>query len=261
MLVILYGCNYMPPVLNLKQKPSNTCPDIPEITLKPENVENIYLGSEVMKKSNTAKLGQSIGYTFEAKTGQQLSVETKQNICFWVYSPENKILTNTKNLPNNGKYIIQIAALEGSTTFDLSLGLDVVKASEKPVTSVSTASVSTTSVSNASKTVARPAPDEFIKNHYTVLNNRDYRTTWSQLSPQFQSISGNFSNYVQWWDSVRSIKLISVNIVNNFKETAIVDVNLEYVMNTGLAFYDNKPRIYLIWDESSKNWKINKKSA
>ncbi|OCR02607.1 hypothetical protein BCD67_17875 [Oscillatoriales cyanobacterium USR001] len=78
--------------------------------------------TETIQESGQARAGKYIGYAFEAQSGQELSYRTKDNICVWVYAPDTQLLT-TKNLTQNGKYIIQISAPQGSTSFSLEMTL------------------------------------------------------------------------------------------------------------------------------------------
>jgi hypothetical protein len=68
------------------------------------------------------KPGQSTGFTFDAQSGQKLSYATAENVCVWVFTPDNKLL-NTQTIPQSGKYTIQVSAPKGSTTFNLTLSL------------------------------------------------------------------------------------------------------------------------------------------
>ncbi|MFM6788709.1 MAG: hypothetical protein ACKPJP_18865, partial [Microcystis panniformis] len=83
-----------------------------------ENLENVNLTTETITKSNQVSATKAVGYTFKGKSGQNLSYNTDDDICVWLYSPDNQILQGTK-LPEDGKYLLQIAAPKGSKTFKI----------------------------------------------------------------------------------------------------------------------------------------------
>lgn len=65
----------------------------------------------------------SQAYAFEAQAGQRLEYETKDDICIWVYTPDNQLI-DPKDIPATGKYIIQLAVPQGSKTFELVVRLE-----------------------------------------------------------------------------------------------------------------------------------------
>lgn len=123
MLLIVSGCNAPVQSANTVNSASNECPDKPEGSLDSDNVKSVSLGTQTVKESGMVSPGKYLGYTFEAKSGQKLSYRTSDNICTWVYTQDNQLLNSTE-LPQNGKYTIQVSALTGSTTFEIEMGLE-----------------------------------------------------------------------------------------------------------------------------------------
>ncbi len=119
-IALLVGC----------QQPSNPivipsvskCPEKLVPSLKGENVKTISLNTQEVKESGTAYLDTSIGFSFDAQSGQDFTYRTNDDICIWVYTPDTQILTGSK-LPRNGKYIVQVSAPRGQTTFNISMKL------------------------------------------------------------------------------------------------------------------------------------------
>lgn len=120
------------PACSTESNPLNTtkggvpgeCPEKPELVLSGKNVQQVALNSQMSKESGIVSQTKSIGYAFDAQKGQKLTYKTDENVCVWVYTPENELLNNAV-LPKGGKYTIQISAPKGSTTFELAMGLDV----------------------------------------------------------------------------------------------------------------------------------------
>ncbi|WP_152591962.1 hypothetical protein [Nostoc sphaeroides] len=236
---------------NSSQTILSQCPSKAQATLENRNVKPISLSNQTINESGIVNSNKSIGYSFEAKSGQKLSYKTNQDICIWIYTPDNQIL-NSGVLPMGGKYTIQISAIRGNTTFDLAMILEnITEVSNSPFSTESTTSASKQSDINSTKTTAslptktptysasnsssntsqKPDADSFVRNHYIALNNRRYSETWSQLSPRFKNLSESYSAYQQWWNSVREIKIGNIKIIQQTSDTATVDVELWYLMN------------------------------
>jgi hypothetical protein len=160
-LLTIYGCSQ--PVLNSSSSvissPSPGCSDQPAVSLRGEDVEEIALNEQTLTKSGQATATKSLGYQFDAESGQKLSYATDADICIWVYTPDNQII-NTLELPKDGAYIIQVSAPQGLRTFDLNMSLTSLQASSTPTPVPVQASVATTtntpSVTPNPSSVPRP---------------------------------------------------------------------------------------------------------
>lgn len=127
-LLIVLGCSHSPASDSV-----SGCPEKPQLSLKSEKVKSISLNEKTIVESGIASQSQSIGYSFEAREGQRFSYQTDENLCIWIYTPDNQVLTSGV-LPITGKYTVQVSALRGSTTFQLEMKLATAEA---PVISAS----------------------------------------------------------------------------------------------------------------------------
>ena len=133
-LLVLAGCSASVKSNNtVASSTSNKCPDKPAGSLSSDRVKSVYLDSETVKESALVSPGKDQGYAFEAKAGQQINYRTAQNICTWIFAPNNEIVNST-NLPLDGKYTMQVAALTGSTTFELEMSLKEPERASKSYT-------------------------------------------------------------------------------------------------------------------------------
>jgi len=259
-LLMLCGCNSLsnPSGQAVSNQPNtaNTCPDEPMGSLDSKKVKTIQLATQTVTESGQARVNEYLGYTFEAKAGQKLNYNTDDDICIWVYAPDNQLIAS-KDLSKTGKYTMQVSALKGSTTFELEMGFDSPKVSSSP----SPTSTRPPKQPTVKSTPKRPDADRFIKNHYTALNNRLYSSTWTKLSPQFKKIAGGYSEYTKWWNSVEEIKIGTIDLISQSSDAAVVDAQLRYVMNDGRVVKDSKSRIYLIWSSESDSWLFESKSV
>jgi hypothetical protein len=92
--------------------------------LENKNVENTTLSSTPVNYDGMLNIAESKGYKFTGKKGQKINYQLQSTTtCAWLYSADNKVL-DTVILPQDGTYILQIANLEGSGTFQLSVKID-----------------------------------------------------------------------------------------------------------------------------------------
>ncbi|MBK1987911.1 hypothetical protein A0J48_010225 [Sphaerospermopsis aphanizomenoides BCCUSP55] len=262
--ILISGCRQNSPtsisqISGAKISGSNTsnsqCPDKPTGSLESKDVKPIQLSSQTLTETGQVRADKNLGYTFTAKQGQKLSSQTNDDICIWVYAPDNQIITN-KDLMQTGKYIIQVSAPQGVRNFELKLGLNI---SQSLVASSSTPS--STSVQTNLSTTTKPNPEIFVREHYILLNNREYSKTWNRLSSRFKSESASYSEYQQWWNSVREIKIGDIKEVSQSGDRAIVDAELWYVKHNGKTYQDSKNRIYLIWSNDNNSWLFDSKAS
>ena len=130
-LFYLASCVNSAQVDNLVED-AQSCPEVPDQFVK--NSEDISIENDAIEVSDTVSFGKYKGYTFEGTSGDKLSYQTDAPVCIWIYDPRSTLMTNNE-LMQNGKYLVQVSALKGTTTFDLtlSLGNDSTKiANSKP---------------------------------------------------------------------------------------------------------------------------------
>jgi hypothetical protein len=107
---------------------SDKCQDQPIQSLQSSNVKSITLPA---KLSDVASQEMQLGYTFEAKTGQKINLRNIANLCVWIYSPDNQLLSG-ENSPKTGKYTVQIASKKESKKFDIDIGFNDVNIATTP---------------------------------------------------------------------------------------------------------------------------------
>ncbi len=122
-LLSLCGCQTISNLGSQSNSFPDECPEVPEVALNLKDLQKIELSNQMITKSGIAKKTKSVGFTFEAKAGQKFSYRTSDDICIWVYMPDNE-LVRSKTLPITGKYIIQIAVLQGEANFEIEMSLE-----------------------------------------------------------------------------------------------------------------------------------------
>jgi hypothetical protein len=102
---------------------SETCPDKPIGSLDSSKVKAITLTFQDKQESGMVKAGESLGFSFESKGNEKFNYATKENLCVWVFSPDNQVLQGTK-LSQKGRYTVQISIPKGSSSFELAMRLE-----------------------------------------------------------------------------------------------------------------------------------------
>jgi len=269
------------------------CPKKLEIPLGANDVQPIALNTQPVIQSGIATNDKLLGYSFEAKSGQKLSYTTNQNICIWIYTPENQILSSSE-LPVTGKYTIQISTPKGSTTFTLTISLENATVATTPSSSPMSEPVSTevtpssfssssnpepsvsnndftnsvsapTSISNETPTpsvslnVDRPSPEKIIEAYYSNINNHQYQDAWNILPTSFQENKqihpDGYNSFLQWWYKVNYVGIKKSSLVEFNSYSAIVNVWTNYHMNNGKSF-PIRLKYYMTWNDTKQNWDI-----
>jgi hypothetical protein len=110
---------------NEQNQPMNKpkkCPKQPNIALQSKNVMPLDFDEKNITKSGTVSNSQMIGYQFTAETGQTLNYETDNELCIWIYDP-NQSLVKPAKLSTSGEYIMQVSTLNSSEPFEITLTL------------------------------------------------------------------------------------------------------------------------------------------
>ncbi|MBK1990205.1 hypothetical protein A0J48_022220 [Sphaerospermopsis aphanizomenoides BCCUSP55] len=105
------------------------------------------------------------------------------------------------------------------------------------------------------------APDKAIENYYKLINQRQYTSAWTVLSPEFHMRRPelNYNIYTQWWDKVNFVEIDSIDIIEQSKNKAIVNAKLKYLMKDGTQDDDKSGRFTLVLNSDGK-WLIDDKN-
>jgi len=129
--------------------------------------------------------------------------------------------------------------------------------------SISSPTPSNTAVLPTTTTPSGLSPEEFIRSYYSLINQRQYQTTFAMLSDSFKDKkhccnpdgSYEFGPYEEWWDSVSEVTIISVDTQGWDNTSAKVVVRISYYMNDG-RIVDSTHTFDLHADPLSKSWLI-----
>ncbi|MEO0770009.1 MAG: ARC6/PARC6 family protein [Cyanobacteria bacterium J06649_4] len=119
-LLPLLGCAN----LGLGQSNSNSsCPQRPGSPLNQNSVEQVSLDSGTITKTGQVSNGSSKGYAFVVKPGDELSFSTSDDVCIWIYGPDGSLVDGS-TLLQEGPHVLQVAARQGGTTYNIDMGFN-----------------------------------------------------------------------------------------------------------------------------------------
>ena len=259
------------------EKTTAKCPTQPKIVLESNNVKAISFSTQPITQSGMVSSNKSLGYTFKATSGQKLSYATNQDICIWIYTPDNQILT-TRDLPTTGKYTIQVSAPGGSTTFDLAVNLESVAAASTLLSSPTPTSPASNNIwknstlasssfssriptSPVSTNIVRPSPEKIIEDYYTKVNSHQYQDAWNILSTALQENKqvhpDGYISFIEWWHKVKSVDINKSTLAEANSNSAIVNVWANYHMNNGRKVLIPL-KFYIGWNDTNSKWNVIK---
>ena len=107
------------------------------------------------------------------------------------------------------------------------------------------------------------SPDEFIRLYYSLINQGQYQTTFGMLSDDFKDRkhccnpdgSYQFEPYVDWWDSISKVTVLSVDTKRSDEASAQVVVEIRYNYNSDREVVDTHT-FNLIADLLGSSWLI-----
>lgn len=235
-------------------KSADVCTDQPSQPLNNQNVQTVSLSEKVTTISGIVNQNKQVAYVFDAKAGQTLRYQTKDDICAWLYTPDNKLLSSGQ-LPSDGKYIVQVTTLSGSKTFNLEMNLESPQSQMKE--SASAQPSPNLSSSTLSSDRGSSSPETFVSSYYSKINQRNYRAAWETLSSDFQGISGSFADYTDWWNKVDRVQVGSERLLSKDGNQVVIEARLQYVLKSGRRFAE-QGNFYLDWNPTRDHWELVK---
>ncbi|MBD2137284.1 protein kinase [Anabaena sp. FACHB-1237] len=107
-------------------------------------------------------------------------------------------------------------------------------------------------------TINRPSPEEAVINYYSYINQGQYQTSWSLLSPSLQNNQRlhpkGYSSYIDWWGGkVQSVDVNQTSLLEDTGNTAIVSTQLRYVLKNGRIIV-SRVSFYLVFNTVNNQW-------
>lgn len=102
----------------------------------------------------------------------------------------------------------------------------------------------------------QPSPEQFIRDYYNLINERQFERAWQNLSPTFQrDRAGGYQTFTGFWRTIDKVDVRGARIVEVKEDSAIIDIDLTYQKSAAIT--PETLRMGLLWQESSGQWMIN----
>ena len=98
-------------------------------------------------------------------------------------------------------------------------------------------------------------PEEFIRGYfYAVVNQRDYDYLWTLATDNFQKVNskGGYQDYTNFWNSVDSLNLTSVDFYERSNSSAKCQVKMTLYING--ESYPLDVKYHIIYNSSKDSW-------
>jgi len=130
--------------------------------------------------------------------------------------------------------------------------------SQTPIaTPTPTPSPTTTPIQTPSPTdQAKPSPEQFVRDYYSLVNARQLSAAWQKLTPKFRRDQAKgVDGFTTWWKSVDQVSVDGSQLISMTGNSAILEVKLTYRQGTKITSETN--RMNLIWNQDSGQWQID----
>jgi hypothetical protein len=112
-------------------------------------------------------------------------------------------------------------------------------ASTSPPTTTQPPTSTRTTAAPPTSNGARPdtaAVEGFIRRYYKLVGEREYSTAWSLLTPEFQQgRPGSYQEYVDFWDTIRDVKVLAVDVVPGTGWPVVTRLAMRYTTANGVV--------------------------
>ena len=246
LLFLLYGCANF----GVNQSNSGICPETPETPLDSDNVEQVSLSSNTLTKSGQVSNGNSRGYTFDVKPGDELSFSTSDDVCIWIYGPDGALVDGS-TLLQEGPHVLQVAARQGSTSYNIAMGVSVsgpVSSNDSSASGGTSSSGGSSASNNGSASGGSSSGDTS-----TGSSNSSNRATLTQTEAQ---------TLVQRWLDSKSVVFgppFNRNLVGQlttgilYEDITKTNGSIDWLKNNGSRYVYSDSSIEDVWSYDSSN--------
>jgi|GEM_PF-2256576 len=227
------------------------CTPTPKNVLEASQLKPISVSAYSTLLSATITSNRDIGYIFSAYAGQKIKYNKLDDICVWIFAPNNRIITDL-TFPIDGKYIMQIASLKKSVDFDIYISLEVDPNLKQKIEENILKSSASLKYYPKLKSSNKKIFTELISRHFSNLNNQNYKQAWLDLSPNFQETVRDSASYGSIWKPLNHIDILELKVVSQTPKTASIHIQIDYSITSTAAGI-----IKLIFDPKTSRWLID----
>ena len=103
---------------------------------------------------------------------------------------------------------------------------------------------------------AKPSPEQFVRDYYSLVNARQLSAAWQKLTPRFRRDQANgVDGFTNWWKSVDQVSVDGTQLVTMTGNSAVLEIKLTY--RQGAKITSEIKQMNLIWNKDSGQWQID----
>ena len=89
-----------------------------------------------------------------------------------------------------------------------------------------------------------------VRDYYDLINNGNYKETWSRLTERFRIIKNlnNYERYVQFWQGIKKVKLNDVSTIAETTSSAKLMLDITYEPFNSPVDHDSSFYVELVWN-------------
>ncbi len=103
-----------------------------------------------------------------------------------------------------------------------------------------------------------PVPEEFLRQYFRLIEQRDYSQTWAMLSEHYRQVhnASGYQPYVDFWNTVASLSLVNAQTVSQDQQSAQLQVQVAFIFTNGKSSTQTIT-FGLVSDATTGSWLID----
>jgi hypothetical protein len=107
--------------------------------------------------------------------------------------------------------------------------------------------------------VSEISPEQFVKHHYALLNNRKYETAWTELSDNYKFYCSNlgYQKYIDYWKKFSVVSVENLKTIEQDTNKPVVEYMLRLKYDQSNEYKELASRILLAKLNDTSEWQID----
>jgi hypothetical protein len=103
-----------------------------------------------------------------------------------------------------------------------------------------------------------PAPQEFLRQYFQLIEQRAYSQTWAMLTAHYRQAhnSTGYQPYVDFWNTVATVRIVNPQTVSQNQQSAKLQTQVSFIFTNGKSSTQTIT-FSLVSDASTGSWLID----
>jgi hypothetical protein len=101
-------------------------------------------------------------------------------------------------------------------------------------------------------------PEEFLRQYFQLIDQRDYSQTWAMLSEHYRQVhnASGYQPYVDFWNTVASLSMVNAQTVSQDQQSVKLQVQVSFIFTNGKSSTQTIT-FSLVSDAATGSWLID----